>query len=413
MFKARGWETWIRDGALFLVALGVMVLAVVLQMRLGVGTLERISTEVMDIHADFDSFRQSAVAMRSGGDIYDSGARLVNLNPPIWTVLMFPFTLIEELNAYRMFVLVMMITTIGYLAWMADELRLRAAWAVVGAGMLLVSSPLLATFALGQMYPILALGLVAAWTADRQGSFPASGVALGLVLALKPSLAPLVLWPLFRRRWDTLLATIASGAVATLAGVIAFGPGATLGYVRVILAVDLEAFWDNASLPSATLRLFTENEFTRPLADWPWMLPVAYIVGIGLVLFTAYRVRNGAEGGLWAMTAASLIASPIAWNNYLVLLGPGILLLMARRRVPLALLLLALQFIPAQWPDLWSSQDTILATLALTLYLYVLVAHWLAFLTLGSREEARESRPEDEPGREAARKPAPGEIFPG
>ncbi|MGB3683125.1 MAG: glycosyltransferase family 87 protein [Rubrobacteraceae bacterium] len=406
MRKSRSWGAWVWGGVLVLAALGVLVLAVVLQVRLGAGTLQRISTEIMDIHADFDSFRQSAVAMRQGEDIYDSGARLVNLNPPIWTVLMAPFTLLEELNAYRLFVIVMLLTTIGYLAWMADVLRLRAAWAVVGVGMLVVSSPLLATFALGQMYPVLALGLVAAWVADRRGRFLVSGLALGLVLALKPSLAPLVLWPLFRRQWEMLGATIISGAAATLVGSLVLGSQATLKYAEVVRNVELEAFWDNASLPSAALRLFTENEFARPLADWPWVLPVAYAVGIGLVLFTAYWFRDGSEGGLWAMVAASLIVSPIAWNNYLILLGPGILLLMARRRVPLALLLLALQFIPPQWPVLWSSRDTILATLALTLYLYVLVAHWLSFLTLGSRsQEAPESPSTSEPAREEA---APG-----
>lgn len=387
MLKAGGWLARASNVALLLAASGIFVLAVVLQVRLGVGTLERISTEVMDIHADFDSFRQSALAMWRGEDIYDSGARLVNLNPPIWTVLMAPFALMEGLNAYRLFVLLMLFTTIGYLAWMAEELRLRAAWTVIGVGVFIVSSPLLATFALGQMYPILALGLVAAWTADRQGSYLASGVAIGLVLALKPSLAPLILWPLFRRRWDTLAATVASGAVATLAGVLVLGPQATFKYLSVLRGVELEAFWDNASLPSAALRLFTENEFTQPLATWPWMLPVAYVLGIGGVLLTAYLVRDGRESGLWAMVAASLIASPIAWNNYLLLLGPGILLLFARRRAPLALLLLALQFIPAQWPNLWSGQDTKLATLALTLYLYVLVIHWLSFLTLRTGEK--------------------------
>lgn len=397
-----GWGAWAWNGVLVLAALGVMILAVVLQVRFGDGTLQRISTDVMDIHADFDSFRRSAVAMLSGGDIYDTGARLVNLNPPIWTVLMAPFALLEPLNSYRLFVLVMLLVTIGYLAWIADELRLRAAWAVVGAGMIIVSSPLLATFALGQMYPVLALGLVAVWTTDRQGSFLTSGVALGVVLALKPSLAPLVLWPLFRRQWEMLGAAIVSGAAATLTGSLVLGSQATLEYVGIIRGVELEAFWDNASLPSAALRLFTENEFTQPLATWPWMLPVSYAIGIGFVVFTAYRVRDGSEGGLWAMVAASLLASPIAWHNYLVLLGPGILLLMARRRVPLALLLLALQFIPAQWPDLWSSQDTVLATLALTLYLYILVAHWLAFLTLGKeRKETDEivpARSEAAPG---------------
>ena len=67
------------------------------------------------------------------------------------------------------------------------------------------------------------------------------------------------------------------------------------------------------------------------------------------------RIRHGPEVGLWVLVAASLLASPIAWHNYLVLLGPGILLLLARGRAAPAFLLLALQSIPAQWPLLWNT----------------------------------------------------------
>jgi hypothetical protein len=59
--------------------------------------------------------------------------------------------------------------------------------------MLLLSSPLLATRALGQIYPLLALWLVAAWVADRQNSMEMSGAAFGLVVAFKPSLLPVLL----------------------------------------------------------------------------------------------------------------------------------------------------------------------------------------------------------------------------
>jgi alpha-1,2-mannosyltransferase len=92
------------------------------------------------------------------------------------------------------------------------------------------------------------------------------------------------------------------------------------------------------------------------------------------------RVRHGPEVGLWVLVAASLLASPIAWHNYLVLLGPGVLLLLARGMVAPAFLLLALQAIPAQWPLLWNQQGTVAASLALTLYLYILVAHWVALM---------------------------------
>jgi hypothetical protein len=43
-------------------------------------------------------------------------------------------------------------------------------------------------------------------------------------------------------------------------------------------------------------------------------------------------------------------------------------------------LLLALQSIPAQWPLIWNDRGTVAATLAMTLYLYILISHWLALL---------------------------------
>src|ERR671911_556086 len=116
------------------------------------------------------------------------------------------------------------------------------------------------------------------------------------------------------------------------------------------------------------------------VATLPWMVGIGFALGIIAIILTTMRVRHGPEVGLWALVAASLLASPIAWHNYLVLLGPGILLLLARGRAAPAFLLLALQAIPAQWPLLWNQRGTVVASLALTLYLYILNAHWLALL---------------------------------
>jgi alpha-1,2-mannosyltransferase len=70
------------------------------------------------------------------------------------------------------------------------------------------------------------------------------------------------------------------------------------------------------------------------------------------------------------------------------LLGPGILLLLARGMAPTAFLLLALQSIPAQWPLIWNDRGTVVASLAMTLYLYILISHWLALLA-ATREPPR------------------------
>lgn len=369
---------------LIAVAFVVLMVALIIDVRLGAGTLERISSDSMDVHMDFNIFWRSAEALWNGGNIYETGT-WESSNPPLWTVLVSPLALLEPLTAYRSFVLITLAMSLGSLVWMADELQLRAGWTAFGVGMLLLSSPLLGTLALGQIYPILALGLVGAWVAERRDRPLIAGSILGLVVALKPSLVPVVLWPLVRRRWGMLGATLASGVTTTLVGVLVAGPSATLGWLTIMTDSARTqywiSYWDNASLPSAAVRLFTENEFVHPIATLPWTVPVAYVLAIGAIILTAVKVRKSPEMGLWALVAASLLASPLAWHNYLVLLGPGILLLLARGRTAPALLLLALQTIPPQWPDLWKEEGTALAALALTLYLYILIAHWLVFLT--------------------------------
>ena len=372
---AAGW-----DAVLFTAGFWVLAGSLWLQVGYMGAALGRISTESMAVHADFDSFWRSVRAMLQGQDIYDTGVELVNLNPPVWTVLISPLGLLGPLTAYRVFVLFSLAVTIGYLVWTVEELRLRPGWTAVGVVMLLLSSPLLSTLALGQVYPVLALGLVASWMADRRGRQEVSGAALGLVVALKPSLLPVLLWPLVRRRWRALVAAFVAGGLATLVGVLVLGPGTTLDYVGVLRDRSVSPYWDNASLPAAAARLFTENSYAQNVATLPWMVPVGYALGIAAVLLSAIRVRHGPEVGLWVLVAASLLASPIAWHNYLVLLGPGILLLLARGMAAPAFLLLALQAIPAQWPLLWNERGTVVASLALTLYLFVLLAHWLALL---------------------------------
>jgi len=379
-----------------MITAGFWVLAASLWMQVGYlgADLGRIATGSMKVHVDFDSFWRSARAMLEGEDIYDTGVDLVNLNPPAWTVLISPLGLLGPITAYRVFVLVSVVMVVAYLAWTVEELRLRPGWTAVGVAMLLLSSPLLATLALGQVYPVLALGLVASWMADRRERQELSGAALGLVVALKPSLLPVLLWPFVRRRWRALVATLVSGAVVTLVGIVVLGPGATFDYIGVLRDRSVSPYWDNASLPAAAARLFTNNSYARNVATLSWMVPIGYALGIGTIVLTAMRVRHGPEAGLWVLVAASLLASPIAWHNYLVLLGPGVLLLLARGMVAPAFLLLALQAIPAQWPLFWNERGTVVASLALTLYLYVLIAHWLALLTATKKRVTTREGPE-------------------
>jgi len=367
------------DLALAAAAAGALALSFWLNVRFGEVTLERISSDSMRVHVDFETFWRSAEAFLRGGDVYDTGAALENLNPPLWVLLSAPLGLLEPLTAYRVFVLLSVAATAGFVAWSAREARLSGGRAAAVSAAVLLSSPLLATLALGQIYPLLALGLVAAWAAQRRGREGLSGGLLGLVAAVKPSLLPVLLWPLVLGRWRALASALLSGAAATLLAAAAVGFGATLEWAGTLLGSSASPFWDNASLPATAARLFTENRFARPLALLPWMVPAAQLLGVALVLLTALRARHDPEAGLWALVAAALLASPIAWHNYLLLVVPGVVLLLARGRAAVAGLLLCLQLIPPQWPLLWQ-RGTALDTLMLSLYALILLLHWAALL---------------------------------
>src|SRR5829696_9495004 len=118
--RSRGAD--VRDAILAAAAVWALALALWLDVRFMGGILGRISTDVMSVHGDFDTFWRSARAFLEGRDVYDTGARLENLNPPFWVLLISPLGLLEPLVAYRFFVLVTLSTTVAYLAWMADEL---------------------------------------------------------------------------------------------------------------------------------------------------------------------------------------------------------------------------------------------------------------------------------------------------
>jgi hypothetical protein len=186
---------------------------------------------------------------------------------------------------------------------------------------------------------------------------------------------------------------VAAGAGATLAGAIVVGWRAAMGWVDLMLGTTANPYWDNASLPAAAARWFTEHEFGESVAMLPGLVSVFGLAGVALVLVAAYRARRGSEWGLWALAAAALLASPIAWHNYLLLLAPGVLLLLGRGRTGVAAVLIALQLIPPQWPLLWRENEPAaqtvgptLAALALSLYLFILLAHWAAFFTTSGED---------------------------
>jgi alpha-1,2-mannosyltransferase len=340
------------------------------------------SPDMRELHVDFDTFRASAVALVQGGDIYHTPAKLRNLNPPLLTVLLAPAALLDALPAYRVFVGLTLLMVVGAVLVVARELRLTSGVTVAVMLAVLASSPLHGTLVLGQIYPLLLVGLVAGWLAERRGHPLLAATLFGATVALKPSLAPLLLLPVALRRWRPAATGWGAAAVASLLGVLVAGSASGLEWLRIGLTEPVPDTVDNASLPGLAVRLGLPGAVGTVLG--------LLVLGATMLTLARHRTHVDPAGTApWAVVAAGLLLSPIAWHNYLMLLWPGVLVLLggagdAGHRTPYrpgrAAVLLAVAVIPVSWNALWP--PTAWWSLpARSLYCAVLLAYWWVLLS--------------------------------
>jgi arabinofuranan 3-O-arabinosyltransferase len=347
------------------------------------------STDMRELHVDFDTFWHSAVALTQGTDIYETPAKLTNLNPPLLTVLLTPFAGLDALTAYRIFAVLTLLMVLGAVLAVAVELRLRR-W-VTGAVLVtvLVSSPLHGTLVLGQIYPVLLVGLVAGWIAERRGRPVLAAVLYGITVALKPSLGPLLLLAAVQRRWSPVRAGLAAAAGATLLGMIAAGPSSGLEWLKIAFSEPVPDTVDNASLPGLAVR------FGVP-AGFGMAAGAAVLIGT-LVWCGRHRDRIDPAGTApFAVLAAALLCSPIAWHNYLMLLWPGVLVLVTLGRGAVVTGALAVTVIPVSWNADWPPEGLV-ADLGRSLYCAILIGYWVTLLAAAPRPVPVSSSPSADP----------------
>lgn len=347
-------------------------------------------------HVDFDTFWRSSVALVQGTGIYDTDAKLHNLNPPILSLLLAPLGMLDAVLAYRIFAVLTVLMVAGSVFAAARELRFGRWWTAVAVVTVLASSPLHGTLALGQIYGVLLVGVTAGWIAERRGHPRLAAALYGVTVAIKPSLAPLLLLPAVQRRWPEFRTGMAAAALTTLAGMAAAGFSTGPQWLRMALTEPVATVLDNAALPGLAIR---------------WGLPslVGTLVGgalmLGTLVLIAVRTRRwGADtessgrgtrvdtargtdpAGVapWVVLATGLLAAPISWHNYLILLWPGLLVVVASgragdtRRVVVGALL-ALAVIPITWSDLWAAGNPF-TPVGTAFYSAVLLATWLTLL---------------------------------
>ncbi len=362
------------------VVLASIVTAVVLHVRHPDALVTLLpSTDMRELHVDFDTFWHSAVALAHGEDIYETSAKLTNLNPPLLTVLLTPFAGFDALTGYRIFAVLTLLMVLGALLAVAAQLRLRPVVTALVLVTVLASSPLHGTMVLGQIYPVLLVGLVAGWIAERRGRPVLAAVLYGITVALKPSLAPLLLLPAVQRRWPELRAGLIAAAAATLTGVLVAGPPSGFEWLKIALSEPVPDTVDNASLPGLAVR------FGLPGV-------IGMLAGLAVLIGTLawcgrHRDRIDPAGTApFAVIATGLLCSPISWHNYLMLLWPGVLILITLGRGPAAAMALGVTLVPVSWNADWPPEGLV-ADLGRSLYFVILVGYWLVLLVSSRRSD--------------------------
>ena len=165
---------------------------------------------------------------------------------------------------------------------------------------------------LGQDYAVLYLIAVLGWVALRAGRPLAAGLLIGLLVAAKPNF---VLWPLFLllvgERRPALIAVLCAAALWLLPAAL-YGPAV---YSEWLAAIAADRHWiltTDASLHGVAARLGV------PLLG---TVLAAALVGAGGTLVLWRRPAKLAASGL--ALAIGIVASPLAWADYLVFLLPA------------------------------------------------------------------------------------------
>lgn len=263
------------------------------------------------VRNDFgQAYYQAAEAVLDGEEIYPgddfgftAGVVLEYVYPPLTAIVLTPFTLLSVEPAMALFSLLLMATVVATLF----VLGVRD-WRCFGLAFL--SQPVTESIQIGNVTVVLALAAALVWRfRDRPR---AGGASLGVALATKLLLWPVLVWSLATRRLRLAAWAAGAGAVVVLASwsVIGFKqiweyPGVLqrLGELMDGRSYTVYALGLDLGLPDAVARV-------------SWML-----LGVGVLASVVLVARRGDERRAFILAIAAVLAcSPIVWIHYFTLL---------------------------------------------------------------------------------------------
>jgi hypothetical protein len=256
---------------------------------------------------DFAIFRTAALDVVHGRSpyVHPSAAALAHFDkfvyPPIAALVFAPLAAVPD-GAARV-----LMAVAGLLAVLA-ALRLLQVGDWRCYGLAVISAPAINTLALGAITSFLLLGSALAWR-YRDNSVVA-GVATAFTAVLKLFLWPLGVWLLATRRWRAAAICAGTGLILLLGGWAVIGFAGLRSYPTLVHV--LERVEASASYSFVALLGLSGGAATAVTV----VLSLAAIAAI----WVAARGSGGDQRALAVAVIASLVACPLLWLHYLLLL---------------------------------------------------------------------------------------------
>ena len=260
-----------------------------------------------DTLQDFGIFRAAALAVVHGRSPYVAAtpAALAHFNkfvyPPVSALVLAPIAeLPPEVGRA--------IICVGALAAIVGALRLLHVedWRCYGVA--LVSAPAINSLALGALTSFLLLGAALAWRyRDRT---VVAAVVVALTAVLKLFLWPLGVWLLATRRWRSAV------VAAVVAVVLLVGSWAVIGFAGLRSYPTLLHVLERIEAPVSYSIVALIG--LRGGAETAVTLVLAVVLAVAVVL--AARTPDGDRRGFVAAVLAAVVATPLLWLHYLLLL---------------------------------------------------------------------------------------------
>lgn len=296
---------------------------------------------------DFRGFWQAAQSIAAGHSPYPAASavrvsRSLPINyfvyPPPIGLLLVPFGQLPFSVAAALFTLILLAAVAASL-WLLGVRDWRCFGAAFGC------IPVLLSIRLGAINPLLLLGLAASW---RWRNRPVVvGTSVAAVVVAKLFLWPLAVWLLATRRFKAAAIAVGEGLLATAISWWAIG-FAGFGQYPHLLGTLSKA---EGVISYSLLGLGYDLGASVHLAA---LLPWAAAAVAALVLLELGRRGTADHVVFTAAVAAALVATPILWLHYLVLVLAPLAIVRPRfSALWAAPLLLWAASKPAAYGDLW------------------------------------------------------------